>query len=104
MEKPNAKGQSKQSAKGKPAGKFTTPKRAVPKAKPMQKHRGPSLFEKMLSFFREAKVELKKITWPTRKQVIASTVVVLVVVFIAAVFFGLVDYALSTFFKFILSR
>ena len=96
MEKPNTK--------GKPVGKITTPKRAVPKAKPMQKHQGPSIFEKVVSFFREAKVELKKVTWPTRKQVIASTVVVLVVVFIAAVFFGLVDYALSTFFKFILSR
>lgn len=82
--------------------KITTPKRTMPKAKATPQ--GPGIIEKGINFLREAKVELKKVVWPARKQVIASTVVVLVFALIAAVFFGLADYTLSTFFKFVMSR
>ena len=53
------------------------------------------MFEKIQEFFREVKIELKKVTWPSRKETIASTVVVLITVLISAVFLGLVDYILS---------
>ena len=46
-------------------------------------------------FFREVKVELKKVTWPSRKETLTSTTVVLVLVILAAVFLGLVDLGLS---------
>jgi preprotein translocase subunit SecE len=55
-------------------------------------------------FLREVRVELAKVTWPSRKEVIASTSVVLVIVFLIAAFLGLVDLGLSKMIKLILSR
>ncbi len=46
-------------------------------------------------FFREVRVELKKVTWPSRKETIASTSVVLVTVILVAFFLGIVDLGLS---------
>ncbi|MFO7988096.1 MAG: preprotein translocase subunit SecE [Desulfotignum sp.] len=46
-------------------------------------------------FLREVKVELKKVTWPTRKQTTGTTIVVIIFVFILAVFLGIFDYSLS---------
>ena len=48
-----------------------------------------------VEFFREVKVELKKVTWPTRKQTTGTTVVVIVFVFVVAAFLGLFDLGLS---------
>jgi preprotein translocase subunit SecE len=45
-------------------------------------------------FLREAKVELKKVKWPTRKELLASTAVVIVLVLVIAFYLGLVDFAL----------
>ena len=39
--------------------------------------------------------EMRLVTWPTKKQVQATTLVVLVTVFAFAVFFGIVDYVLA---------
>lgn len=39
--------------------------------------------------------EMRLVTWPTRQQVQATTVVVLVTVFAFAVFFAIVDYLLA---------
>lgn len=50
-------------------------------------------------YFREARSELKKITWPTRKQVWYSTLVVIAVTFIVAVYLGLVDLLLTAVFS-----
>ena len=49
-----------------------------------------------LQFLREVKIELKKVTWPTRKQTIGSTAVVIVLVLIIAIFLGIVDVGLSS--------
>jgi preprotein translocase subunit SecE len=46
-------------------------------------------------FFREVRIELKKVTWPSRKETIASTSVVLVTVILVAFFLGIVDLGLS---------
>ena len=43
------------------------------------------------NFFREVRIEMKKVTWPTRKELIKNTGVVIVAVVIAAVFIGLFD-------------
>ena len=50
-------------------------------------------------FFREVRVELKKVTWPSRKETIASTSVVLITVFLVAFYLGLVDLGLSRLIK-----
>lgn len=55
----------------------------------------PNIVQKSVQFLREVKIELKKVTWPTRKQTFGSTVVVIVLVMIISLFLGLVDYSLS---------
>lgn len=42
-------------------------------------------------FIREVRQETSKVTWPTRKETMVSTAMVLVMVVIAALFFLLVD-------------
>jgi preprotein translocase subunit SecE len=54
-------------------------------------------------FLREVKVELKKVTWPSRKETISATSVVLAVVFITAFYLGLVDIILTKLVKLFLS-
>lgn len=53
-------------------------------------------WEKILQFFREVRVEIKKVTWPTRKETLASTVVVLITSIIIGAFLGIVDFLLSS--------
>ena len=55
-------------------------------------------------FLREVKTELKKVTWPSRKDALSGTLVVLVAVFIIAVFLGIVDMGLSNAIKWVLGR
>ncbi len=55
----------------------------------------PNIFQKAMEFFREVKVELKKVTWPTRKQTTGTTIVVILFVFIVSAFLGLFDLGLS---------
>jgi preprotein translocase subunit SecE len=52
-------------------------------------------YEASGQFLREVRTELKKVTWPSRKETLASTGVVLVIVFIVAAYLGLVDLLLS---------
>jgi len=61
-----------------------------------------SYIGKATLFLREARAELKKVTWPSRKQTIGSTVVVIVIVAIISVFLGVVDAALSGVIRFVL--
>lgn len=51
--------------------------------------------EQTVQFLRDVRSELRKVTFPSRKETLASTVVVLVVVFIIAVYLGVVDFVLS---------
>ncbi len=60
------------------------------------------MWEKIIQFFHEVKAELKKVNWPTRKETIASTSVVLVIVLIIAVFLFIVDQGLSFLIRIIL--
>lgn len=59
-------------------------------------------FGNWIQFFREVKVELSKVTWPSKKQTIGSTVVVIVFVFIVSIFLGVVDVGLSSLVRLIL--
>ena len=46
-------------------------------------------------FFQEVAAEFRRVTWPSRGDVVASTMVVLVVVFVLAMYLGAVDVGLS---------
>ncbi|MCG6895350.1 MAG: preprotein translocase subunit SecE [Desulfobacteraceae bacterium] len=53
-------------------------------------------FNTSVQFLREVKVELKKVAWPSRKQTVGSTIVVLILVTIIAFFLGAADIGLSS--------
>ncbi|QPM67127.1 preprotein translocase subunit SecE [Atribacter laminatus] len=53
------------------------------------------LFTKLKNYFKDAWSELKKVTWPSRKELISSTLTVLVVVVVFAVFLGVIDLILT---------
>jgi preprotein translocase subunit SecE len=59
------------------------------------------IVNKVKQFLREVRAELKKITWPGRKETIASTVVVIVIVLISGVYLGIVDAILSRLIRYI---
>lgn len=59
-------------------------------------------FGNWIQYFREVKVELTKVTWPSKKQTIGSTIVVIVFVFIISLFLGVVDVGLSSLVQLIL--
>ena len=61
-----------------------------------------NIFGKAAQFLREVKVELKKVTWPSRKQTIGSTVVVIALVMIISMFLGAVDLGLSSLIRIVL--
>lgn len=55
------------------------------------------------AFYREWITEMKKVTWPGRKDTASSTAVVIVVVLVIVAFLGLVDFALGKITQSILS-
>jgi len=59
--------------------------------------------DQALQFLREVKVELKKVAWPSRKQAMGSTIVVIMLVLLVSVFLGIVDIGLSSLIKVVLS-
>jgi len=83
------------SSTGKAAAVLSGKKLKIEKTVGDVKKGEPNFFQKAVEFFREVKVELKKVTWPTRKQTVGTTIVVVVFVFVIAAFLGLFDYALS---------
>lgn len=58
--------------------------------------------ENILSFMREARAELKKVTWPGKRQLGYSTVIVIVFSLLVASYLGLVDMMLTWIFSKIL--
>ena len=76
-----------------------------PSAQPKQAG-GPGFAERMgrlKEFFEESKGELKKVTWPTRKETVATSTAVLVLVILMSLFLGVIDIVLSKLMTFILS-
>ena len=51
--------------------------------------------EKVKKFLKEVNAELRKVTWPTKDELIGSTIVVVVVSMVVAIFIGIVDRILT---------
>ena len=51
--------------------------------------------QKIIDFYKEVKQEALKITWPTKPEVITTTIMVFIFVFLASIFFLLVDKIVS---------
>lgn len=48
-------------------------------------------FGKIGKFFRQVKVELKKVNWPRREEISSYTTVVIVTVLVLILFIGVID-------------
>ena len=55
-------------------------------------------------FFKDIKVEMSKVSWPTKDELIGSTAVVLVSLAILSAFIGICDLVLSKIVNVIISR
>lgn len=72
--------------------KVETPKKGPKKTS----EGGPSVWVgRAQQYLREVSSELRKVVWPSRKETLGSTAVVLVIVFIATFYLGVVDAILS---------
>jgi len=56
-----------------------------------------NILAKPINFFNEVKSELSKVSWSTRKELLASTILVITVTGILTIFIGIVDLGLSRF-------
>lgn len=59
---------------------------------------------KLFSFFNEVRLELKKVTWPTRKDVVNYLSLVIAISAIVAIFVGSVDFSLTKGMEYLLSK
>lgn len=58
---------------------------------------------RIVKWFKDLKSEFKKVVWPSRKKVFNNTFIVLVVLVIASVFVGGLDFGLLKLFSFVLN-
>lgn len=56
-------------------------------------------FKRIANFFAESKVELKKVTWPTKEQLLHNTGVILVFIIIVGVILSVLDIAFGKMFE-----
>jgi preprotein translocase subunit SecE len=50
-------------------------------------------------YIKDVRIEMSKVSWPTREELRESTLVVIVMVFVIAIFIGIVDRGLSLAFE-----
>jgi preprotein translocase subunit SecE len=53
------------------------------------------MFQKIKNFFSETRVEMRKVTWPTRDELKESTKIVIVATFVVTIFVGIIDQILT---------
>lgn len=54
---------------------------------------------RLAEYIKETRAELKHVSWPTRRQAIVFTVVVIVISLLTAVYLGAFDYLFTTLLK-----
>lgn len=47
------------------------------------------------TFLQQVRAEVSKVVWPTRRETVVTTIMTLILVFLTAIFFFLVDQVLS---------
>lgn len=58
--------------------------------------------QRLVQFLMEVKTELRKVTWPSRRDTLASTSVVLVIIILVTIYLGLIDLGLAKIIKYVL--
>ena len=51
--------------------------------------------QKVFKFLKEVKTELLKVSWPSKNEIVGSTIVTIVVSVILSIFIGIVDFILD---------
>lgn len=59
---------------------------------------------KLVQYFQDSKLELKKVVWPTQKQTINHTALVIGFSVALALFLGVVDFGLSELVKIVVTK
>jgi preprotein translocase subunit SecE len=59
------------------------------------------MIEKIKNFLKEVKVEMSKVVWPTRQELINSTIIILIVTAFFSIFIGLNDFIFNHLIKII---
>jgi preprotein translocase subunit SecE len=59
----------------------------------------PGIVTAASEYVKDVRVEMSKVSWPSREELRESTLVVIVMVFVIAIFIGVVDRALSLAFE-----
>ena len=54
-------------------------------------------YEQIRDFLKDVMVEMKKVSWPSRDELVTYTVVVIIVVFILSVYIGVIDKVFGSF-------
>lgn len=73
--------------------------RQLKEQKKIAKQKNKKQRKSPIRFFKDVWGELKKTTWPTGKELVKSSVAVIVFIAIFAVIIGLVDYGLGVLFQ-----
>ncbi len=59
----------------------------------------PNPINALTEYVKDVRVEMSKVSWPTRKELQESTLVVIVMVIVVSIFIGIVDRVLSLAFE-----
>lgn len=59
---------------------------------------------RIIDFFKEVRVELAKVVWPSKEQTLKLTIMVIVVTLIVGFFIGGIDFLLAKLTEFLLNR
>lgn len=68
------------------------PRSAQRAVRPAAPRRLPAIFQTGVGYLREVWTELNRVDWPSRRELISSTFIVVFVLVITAAYLGLFDY------------
>ncbi len=77
--------------------------RPAPKAVPPTR-RGPAVLGRVAQYLRDVRAELTRVDWPTRPELVASTIVVVVVLVLMSAYMGGWDYLFNFIFLLLTKR
>ncbi len=68
------------------------PRPAQRPMKPAVPRQWPAPIERVIGYLREVWVELNRVDWPTRRELVSSTIVVVIVLLVMAIYLGSFDW------------
>lgn len=84
--------------------RLTDVKADRPIARSIPARQGPTLVERVTRYFREVYAELRKVDWPSRQELTAMTIVVIVVLLLMSLYLGFWDLIFAWLFQRVLTR